>query len=641
MKTVMVILLMALISCGHEKGGYLAATPEGQEEKKHSRWSKVATVGAGVGLVVVTIVGARALIKHLERCREIDQELLRNAEKAQKKARLQEKAEELLKERMDAEEFRKKAKFWGDDVITFKNWRRWKSYGKFWPHEAIGTIEVREFLQGLRNQGYPFHVSDVAVVDNGFPYNAADTRLSQAAEDFLNLKEGYQLKKPDKTPETHVDKNKNHGMQVASIIAGKHPIGTSVNARLSYIQHLDRLEEMEIPSSDIVNFSWAKLKLVDGQRTLLDAFNVEVLPDDMSVPKAELNDLLGGKSIIVQGSGNVFPDLDNYLGMKYGIIPDPVENFGDRVIKVGSVSRNGFVSSFSQTGKDVVVLAPSDKSIMSSSDGVTHTTFSGTSGAAPLVTAALADVASILPELNRSEARELLQRTAIKTSTNEVSEMNGAGVLNHYKLVRVAKRLADLGHPQNREALLNNELYDFSAEAKELFASVTVKDDLTTYIKKLRTAFFLDADNAEIRTKLADVYRQAGMQDQAQFFDIPAKSLQHAAVQANLKERVKWGTNSGLLIFMMVETINNWLYINGKIVKSGIKKIDNTKLKDIPDLKVDRDNLQDAIRLAEDIELREPAVLTHLIKYAKETGKDDILHTLEAYARNHYPSLNF
>ena len=632
---------------------------EGVEKEKRVGWRKIVVVGGAVSVVIVSVIGARALLKVRRANRAKKAELEENAKIIREFQEIQRQREEFdrkfarkqkenLKKQKNEEEFKQKATLWKNDIwrtsdnIYGQNRRR-RYYTKFWPHEAIGTIEVREFLQELRNQDYPLPASDVAVIDAGFPYDDSGIRLSQAAESFLNLKEGYQLKKGGLADKADEEIGK-HGMQVASIIAGKSPVGTSVNARISYLEDgtvsMD-LSGINLPSSGVVNISWKKPPTSGAHRAFLDVLNPKALPDDLSIPEAELDRLLGGDAIIVQAAGNEFPDANAYWKARAGVaeINSELVDFGSRVIKVGSVAPDGFVSSFSKTGKDVVVLAPSDYSIVSH-NGEKQLKFSGTSGAAPLVTAALADVLSILPALNRIEARELLQGTAIKTSINEISDMNGAGVLNHYKLVRVAKRLADLDYPKNREALFNDALYDFSDEARELFASATDSDDLDTYLKKLRTAFFLDADNADIRTTLADTYRKAGLEKQAQFFDVPAKSLQHSFVQSALKTRVQWGTHSGMLIFNMVETINDWLYINGKVVKSGVKKINMKELGEPPVLKVDRDNLQQALRLAEDTELRETTVLRHLIKYAQEEGKNDILHTLKAYAQHHYPSLN-
>ena len=657
MKNIVVIVLMVLISCGHATHGWASSRTsdegEGLEKEKRTGWRKIVVVGGAVSVVIVSVIGVRAILK-LRRARkaELEEEnakLIRKREEYRREeAEKARKREKNLNKQKNEEEFKQKAKLWENDTWelspdSWGNLRRKKFYTEFWPHEAIGTVEVREFLQELSNQGYPLSASDVAVIDMGFPYDASGTKLSQAAESFLNLKEGYQLKK-GRAANRDDAKIGRHGMQVASIIAGKSPVGTSINARISYLEDsIYDLEEINIPSSGVVNFSWSRPPTSEFDRKLSNALRLDLIPDSLDIPEAELDRLLGGDAIIVQAAGNEFPDSDAYWKVKAGI--EVINNsdlvdFGSRVIKVGSVAPDGFVSSFSKTGKDVVVLAPSDNSIISY-DGKKQLNFGGTSGAAPLVTAALADVLSILPELKRSEARELLQRTAIKTSINEVSDMNGAGVLNHYKLVRVAKRLADLGYPKNRAALFNDALYDFSAEARELHASATDSDDLNTYLKKLRTAFLLDADNADIRTELSDTYRKAGLKKQAEFFDVPAESLQkYSYAHHALQERVRWGTRSDMLFFNMVETINDWLYINGKVVKSGVKKINLSELGDAPVLKVDRDNLQQALRLAEDIELRETTVLRHLIKYAQEEGKDDILHTLKVYAQHHYPSLN-
>ena len=112
--------------------------------------------------------------------------------------------------------------------------------------------------------------------------------------------------------------------------------------------------------------------------------------------------------------------------------------------------------------------------------------FGGTSGAAPQVVAALADVLSILHTLNRDEAATLLRRTAVVSSYGD-----GVGTLNRYKLVRVAQRLLERGWPTSKVALHDDSVYDFSDEAQALLAaSFSAVTSVEAFVQ-LRQAFFL------------------------------------------------------------------------------------------------------------------------------------------------------
>ena len=67
------------------------------------------------------------------------------------------------------------------------------------------------------------------------------------------------------------------------------------------------------------------------------------------------------------------------------------------MIVVGSLDPSGFASKFSQSHQHVTVLAPSDSFITALGVDGKFSKFGGTSGAAPLVSGAIADLRSILP----------------------------------------------------------------------------------------------------------------------------------------------------------------------------------------------------------------------------------------------------
>ena len=204
------------------------------------------------------------------------------------------------------------------------------------------------------------------------------------------------------------------------------------------------------------------------------------------------------KTIWVNSAGNNFPkpiyDFDNMISSK--------------AILVGSADPGGFPSSFSSISEDIVVLAPSDYDLRTINAKGKIISYAGTSGAAPMVSGVLADVKSILPSLTRDEAVYMLQQTATRTTINNISTANGAGMVNHYKMLRVAQRLHEANFDGNRRRLYLNRMYDFSYEARQLARDAKIRL-ASTYaspantaeaFKKLRKAFFLDSDNEEART---------------------------------------------------------------------------------------------------------------------------------------------
>ena len=141
------------------------------------------------------------------------------------------------------------------------------------------------------------------------------------------------------------------------------------------------------------------------------------------------------QSVVIVSSGNDFP-----------IRLDDVEKKASKdfdIILVGSFSPHGFVSEFSQSGDEISILAPSDSWITSAGQNGEYIKFAGTSGAAPLVTGSLAGfewLSGYHP--TAKEAKILLEKTAIPTLHSfEKPLINGAGLLNAYKMGEIAKRL--------------------------------------------------------------------------------------------------------------------------------------------------------------------------------------------------------
>ena len=217
------------------------------------------------------------------------------------------------------------------------------------------------------------------------------------------------------------------------------------------------------------------------------------------------------------------------------------------MLLVGSTDPDGFVSDFSNSNNYVVVTAPSSNMRYLAYNGYGKGFFGGTSGAAPLVSGVLADVRSILPELTRTVAVALLQSTAIKTATNEVSDLNGAGVVNHYKMIRVALRLAADGY--NGDKLPDNfqEYLDFSDEVNTLLTENNItenrriaRNNLMLFLN-LRRIFFLDPDNYTVRKLLASFYKRLDLDKQALHYDIPAQVVKDETVGKKIVERAIMG----------------------------------------------------------------------------------------------------
>lgn len=98
-----------------------------------------------------------------------------------------------------------------------------------------------------------------------------------------------------------------------------------------------------------------------------------------------------------------------------------------------------------------------------------------------------------------------------------MSNFNSAGVLNHYKLLRVAHKLAEQGY--TGDELYSDHIYNFSEEVETLLAEAKMLASTSeNYLHNLRVAFFLQPEDDRVRTLLADVYRSQGHVEHALYY---------------------------------------------------------------------------------------------------------------------------
>ena len=232
-------------------------------------------------------------------------------------------------------------------------------------------------------------------------------------------------------------------------------------------------------------------------------------------------------AILVQSAGNKYPASLNSLKSQFS------KDF-DSII-VGSLSPRGLVSKFSQGGEEVHILAPSDNWITSVNSKESYKKFGGTSGAAPLVTGALAGfewLSGYHP--TAKEAKLLLEQTALPTIHSEFEKprRNGVGTLNAYKMGMVGKKLKEKCNNNEdcfKKEIRNTNNYEFSVNEESILAKVknafpecsdqnetpVACEDKKSAFKKLRQALLLDIENISLLEKLHCIYEQEGFLENA------------------------------------------------------------------------------------------------------------------------------
>ena len=407
---------------------------------------------------------------------------------------------------------------WGKVYAPYSNGKLSKLHDR----EAIGTPEAQQLLA---TQEFPYHASEIRIFDTVFD-EYEDFLSSSQAHQSLRLANKYRVNGVEveqedgmasQTPALLAPTNtrSSHGVKVAYLLAGKSPLpGISTRGKISLLSNANPLIDDDVSQY----LEWP------GVINLSKATFTEYIGD-----LAPVSD----KTLFVIAVGNMFPQKT----MSALLASRALEQGGmAKLIPVGAIHPDGVVGDYSVADRSVVITAPGEH--IFSFNGEKKEKFNATSAATPFVSGVLADVRSILPQLTQDNAIRLLQSTAIKTATNEVSKLNGAGVVNHYKILRVALRLAKDDYdgelmPDNLATYL-----DFSHEVADL---MDASNDVTEFFLNLRRAFFLDPNNNDLRIQLASAYRLMGLGQQSVFYDAPAEAILYPQVEKKLNKRAKHG----------------------------------------------------------------------------------------------------
>jgi subtilisin family serine protease len=241
--------------------------------------------------------------------------------------------------------------------------------------------------------------------------------------------------------------NDSHGTQAAGIIKAQHNNGIGSAGLAPAVKLLPvRIFKNGVPASDAqiamgINAAWQNDAQVlsnswgggPGSNAITDAIN-----------RATTQGRGGKGSVVVFSAGNTSSRADGVVG---GVTyPALLSN----VIAVGAINRNGMLTNYSPEGTALDIVAPSGhftgvcigdvvtsdltgmRGCNSSPDGNTDYsgTFSGTSAAAPQVSAAAAMVLSLAPTLTEAAVRNQLTANADPWGP---STQFGSGKLNAYR----------------------------------------------------------------------------------------------------------------------------------------------------------------------------------------------------------------
>lgn len=274
-----------------------------------------------------------------------------------------------------------------------------------WGAERIGVQTA--WNQNIKGQGVV-----VAVIDSG----VQTSHYGLSSKIYINQAEQFGLPGFDDDGNGYIDDisgwdfakekpynddSSGHGTHVAGIIASSHSGPMKGVAPESKILPLDFMDGGSGYTSDAIEaIEYAK-------RMNARVINASWGSSFCSKLLNETIDSLVEKNILfVAAAGNSGNDLSRY--------PEyPAAFVSDAQITIGSITRRGFMSSFSNYGKLVDVMAPGDE-ILSTYIGNDYVYLSGTSMAAPFVSGIAALLVGKKPDITVAQLKKVIMDSVIK-----------------------------------------------------------------------------------------------------------------------------------------------------------------------------------------------------------------------------------
>lgn len=304
----------------------------------------------------------------------------------------------------------------------------WQNRGQTGGVAGVDINVVPAWLDGYTGEG-----SVVAVLDDGLQWShpdLVDNYRSDLGRDYTGSGQ------PDNDPMPQLSDD-DHGTAVAGIVAARDNevcgVGGAYRAGLTGIRILSGgltdPEEAEAlrwrgNDIDIYNNSWGP----GGDGVFLYEFS-QLIADAIEAGATSGRNGRGSIYVWAAGNNNINRDIAN----------NDAYNNSIYTIAVGAIGQDGVQSSFSEGGSSLLVVAPSEGgggAILTTdrvgsigySDGDCTEDFSGTSAAAPIVSAVAALILQANPNLTWRDMQAILSRTATRTDPDHESWFqNGAG----------------------------------------------------------------------------------------------------------------------------------------------------------------------------------------------------------------------
>ena len=308
-----------------------------------------------------------------------------------------------------------------DSAVTLAGQVDDKYFGDQWNLTAIG-------IQAAWDAGFDGLGVRVAIVDSG---------LNQEHEDLVGVSvaKGYNVLTNSSDTTDYVG----HGSFVAGIIAAKVNNGVGIagiadGVTLVPVKCFSRLGTTS--TSYVITAIYAAVDELD-----CDIINLSLgMNFDMRALREAIRYAVDRGVIIVSAAGNE--------GNEELLYPATY----DLVIGVGSVGQSGRISEFSERNRSVVAVAPGEEILSISHSDSNYVTGSGTSYAAPHVTAMAAMAKSALPEVDSARFKRLLIASLSDRGPTGYDTSYGYGMVDMAAFVEILRA---------EQALAGSAAYDF------------------------------------------------------------------------------------------------------------------------------------------------------------------------------------
>ena len=337
-----------------------------------------------------------------------------------------------------------------------------------WGSQTVGTYEVLNYLE---KADISLQSVSVGVVDSGLDLNHPlfEGRLT---DDGVNLSASG-----DETGMS--DDPTSHGTHVAGILADNTPDSVKLK---SY-----KIFDKDGNSSELLAAAALDMAVEDG----MNVVNMSLTGDSNTLFEEAIENAYESGVTVIGAMGNE--------GERVSVVLPASSPYA---IGVGSVGRKGTVSSFSNYGDFVDLVAPGD-SINSAVDGGGYETKRGTSMSVPYVSASACLLLGVDDSLSPADIKNRLKSTAEYTLTKPINaDYYGAGIVNAAEAFNGSRMdlvLPDLPGGEYRDSCFIS--FDLD-EGEELY--YTLDGSLPTLNSFLYQAPFMITDNTVLRSFVAD-----------------------------------------------------------------------------------------------------------------------------------------